>query len=106
MTTTHIDAILQVTGLAKRFNLEAGFFSSFGKFVYAVNGVSFAVKRYTALGLVGESGCGKTSTDKEIASCFTLVVADCRLLANPHLAAVRLSNTASSARSCKRPALP
>ena len=62
MTTTHTDTILQVNGLAKRFNLEAGFFSSFGKFVYAVNGVSFAVKRNTALGLVGESVCGKTST--------------------------------------------
>lgn len=54
--------ILELKDLRKRFGLEAGFFSSFGKFVYAVNGVSFAIKRNTAFGLVGESGCGKTTT--------------------------------------------
>ena len=54
--------LLTVSGLQKHFNLEAGFFARFGRFVYAVNGVTFAINRNEAYGLVGESGCGKTTT--------------------------------------------
>ena len=54
--------LLTVTGLQKRFNLEAGFFARFGRFVNAVNGVSFSIGRNESYGLVGESGCGKTTT--------------------------------------------
>jgi len=54
--------LLTVSGLHKRFNLEAGFFARFGRFVNAVNGVSFTLNRNETYGLVGESGCGKTTT--------------------------------------------
>ena len=54
--------LLTISGLQKRFNLEAGFFARFGRFVYAVKGVSFAINHNEAYGLVGESGCGKTTT--------------------------------------------
>jgi oligopeptide/dipeptide ABC transporter ATP-binding protein len=54
--------ILEVRNLSKRFNMEAGFFARFGQFVYAVNGVSFNLYRGETYGLVGESGCGKTTT--------------------------------------------
>jgi oligopeptide/dipeptide ABC transporter ATP-binding protein len=54
--------VISVTSLRKRFNLEAGFFARFGRFVYAVNDVSFAIGRNETYGLVGESGCGKTTT--------------------------------------------
>jgi oligopeptide/dipeptide ABC transporter ATP-binding protein len=54
--------ILTVSGLQKRFNLEAGFFARFGTFVYAVNDISFTIHENESYGLVGESGCGKTST--------------------------------------------
>jgi len=54
--------ILEVRGLKKRFNLEAGFFARFGRFVYAVNDVSFSIGEGETYGLVGESGCGKTTT--------------------------------------------
>ena len=54
--------IIEMKNVSKRFNLEAGFFSAFGKFVYAVNDVSLAIKKNFAFGLVGESGCGKTTT--------------------------------------------
>jgi oligopeptide/dipeptide ABC transporter ATP-binding protein len=54
--------ILEVRDLEKRFNMEAGFFARFGQFVYAVNGVSFDLFRGETYGLVGESGCGKTTT--------------------------------------------
>ncbi|AEF83643.1 oligopeptide transport ATP-binding protein AppF [Treponema primitia ZAS-2] len=55
-------ALISVTNLRKRFNLEAGFFARFGRFVYAVNGVSFTIGQNETYGLVGESGCGKTTT--------------------------------------------
>jgi oligopeptide/dipeptide ABC transporter ATP-binding protein len=55
-------AVIRVSNLRKRFNLEAGFFARFGRFVYAVNGVSFCIEKNETYGLVGESGCGKTTT--------------------------------------------
>jgi oligopeptide/dipeptide ABC transporter ATP-binding protein len=54
--------LLTVSSLQKRFNLEAGFFARFGRFVNAVNGVSFTINNNESYGLVGESGCGKTTT--------------------------------------------
>ncbi|GHV91042.1 peptide ABC transporter ATP-binding protein [Spirochaetia bacterium] len=55
-------AIITVEHLQKRFNLEAGFFARFGRFVYAVNDISFHIGENETYGLVGESGCGKTTT--------------------------------------------
>jgi len=54
--------VLTVNNLRKRFNLEAGFFAPLGRYVHAVNGVSFTIGRNETYGLVGESGCGKTTT--------------------------------------------
>ena len=53
--------LLVAENLHKRFNLEAGFFAKFGRYVYAVNGLSFTIKDNETYGLVGESGCGKTT---------------------------------------------
>jgi len=55
-------SVLTISGLCKRFNLEAGFFARFGRFVNAVNDISFSIGKNEAYGLVGESGCGKTTT--------------------------------------------
>ncbi|MDR0402195.1 MAG: ABC transporter ATP-binding protein [Treponema sp.] len=54
--------LITVENLSKRFNLEAGFFAALGQYVYAVNGVSFEIGENECYGLVGESGCGKTTT--------------------------------------------
>ena len=54
--------VISVSNLRKRFNLEAGFFARLGRYVNAVNGVSFNIGRNETYGLVGESGCGKTTT--------------------------------------------
>ena len=56
------DAVISVSNLRKRFNLEAGFFARLGRYVNAVNGVTLAIGRNETYGLVGESGCGKTTT--------------------------------------------
>jgi len=55
-------SVLTVSHLYKRFNLEAGFFARFGRFVNAVNDISFSIGKNESYGLVGESGCGKTTT--------------------------------------------
>ncbi len=54
--------ILSARNLYKSFSLEAGFFAKKSQSVYAVNDVSFDLARGKTLGLVGESGCGKTTT--------------------------------------------
>ena len=56
------EPVISVSSLRKRFNLEAGFFAQLGRYVHAVNGVSFSIGRNETYGLVGESGCGKTTT--------------------------------------------
>jgi ABC-type oligopeptide transport system ATPase subunit len=55
-------SVIAVSGLQKRFNLEAGFFARLGRYVNAVNDVSFSIGENESYGLVGESGCGKTTT--------------------------------------------
>lgn len=52
---------MELRDLSIRFPLEAGLFARYGRFVYAVNGVSLQLNRGENYGLVGESGCGKTT---------------------------------------------
>ncbi|MCQ2248003.1 MAG: ABC transporter ATP-binding protein [Treponema sp.] len=56
------DTVISACGLKKRFGLDAGFFARTDRHVYAVNDVSFDLHRGKTYGLVGESGCGKTTT--------------------------------------------
>src|SRR4051812_2988413 len=59
--------LLEVSDLRVYFDLRAGgFFNRAHATFKAVDGVSFAVRSGETLGLVGESGCGKTTTGRAI----------------------------------------
>ena len=58
------DILLEVNGLKKYFPIKKGVFSKTVGNVKAVDDVSFTIKRGETLGLVGESGCGKTTTGR------------------------------------------
>jgi oligopeptide transport system ATP-binding protein len=58
--------LLQVEGLRKHFPIRRGMFSRLTGWVRAVDGVSFAVPAGKTLGLVGESGCGKTTVGRAV----------------------------------------
>jgi peptide/nickel transport system ATP-binding protein len=60
------EPLLQVKDLKMHFPIRKGFFSKVVDHVKAVDGVSFDVYRGQTLGLVGESGCGKTTTGRAI----------------------------------------
>ena len=56
--------LLEVRNLVKHFPAGGGLFGGTGGVVRAVDGVSFTIARGETLGLVGESGCGKTTTGR------------------------------------------
>jgi len=58
--------LLQVRDLKKYFEVGKGFLPGRKRSVKAVDGVSFDIRRGETLGLVGESGCGKSTTGRAI----------------------------------------
>ncbi|WP_341990703.1 dipeptide ABC transporter ATP-binding protein [Azorhizobium sp. AG788] len=65
-TVTGTAPVLEVKSLVTRFDLRRGFFGRLSGRVHAVEQVSFAVKAGETLALVGESGCGKSTTGRTI----------------------------------------
>ena len=61
-----ISTLLEVKNLKKYFPIQKGFFQQVTGYVRAVDGVSFFIREGETLGLVGESGCGKTTTGRLI----------------------------------------
>ncbi len=61
-----MSALLEVSGLKKHFPIYRGVFSKVSGHVYAVDGVSFTIGKGETLGLVGESGCGKSTVGRTL----------------------------------------
>ena len=61
-----MENILEVKNLKKYFPIKGGFFGGVTGEVKAVDDVSFTIKKGTTMGLVGESGCGKSTTGRTI----------------------------------------
>jgi peptide/nickel transport system ATP-binding protein len=61
------DDVALIRDLHVRFDLRGGFFGRIDRRVHAVEGVSFSIAPNETLSLVGESGCGKSTTAKAIA---------------------------------------
>jgi peptide/nickel transport system ATP-binding protein len=66
-------SLLEVARLVKHFPIKSGMFGRAGAVVRAVDGVSFTVEAGETLGIVGESGCGKSTTARLI---MHLIAAD------------------------------
>ena len=60
------EILLEVTSLSKSFPVEKNLFGKVKKKLVAVDGVSFKLKAGETLGIVGESGCGKTTMGRAI----------------------------------------
>jgi peptide/nickel transport system ATP-binding protein len=60
------DLLLEVKDLKKHFPIQRGILRKTVGYVKAVDGVSFFIRKGETFGLVGESGCGKTTTGRSI----------------------------------------
>ena len=64
------DIMLEVVGLKKYFNVNNSIRKSKRKILTAVDGLNFYIKRGETFGLVGESGCGKSTTGRTIIKLY------------------------------------
>jgi oligopeptide/dipeptide ABC transporter ATP-binding protein len=81
--------LLQVSGLAKHYKLNADVYSKLAgqktKLLKAVDGIDFEIRRGETLGLVGESGCGKSTTARLITRLVEPTAGEVRLKGEPVL---------------------
>jgi len=66
MDTKKSKTLLEVKDLCKHYPIRKGLFSRIAGYVYAVDGISFTINEGETLGLVGESGCGKSTVGRTI----------------------------------------
>ena len=61
-----VNNLIEVRNLVKHFEVSSGLFSRNKKVIKAVDGIDFDIKAGETLGLVGQSGCGKTTTARSL----------------------------------------
>ena len=64
------EVLLDVKGLKMHFSVGGGFLGGRKGTIYAVDGVDFQIRKGETLGLVGESGCGKSTTVRAVAQLY------------------------------------
>ena len=69
-TQTDPDVILRVEGLKKYFPIATNFFGKPTCYLKAVDNISFQLKKGSTIGVVGESGCGKTTLGRTILKLY------------------------------------
>jgi oligopeptide transport system ATP-binding protein len=73
MSSDSVKALVEVDGLTKHFPITQGIlFQRTVGAVQAVDGISFTIRRGETLGLVGESGCGKTTAGRTLLGLYPL----------------------------------
>ena len=103
-----MSAILEVGDLKKHFPIRSGVLKRTTGHVYAVDGVSFAIQEGETLGLVGESGCGKSTTGRVLlrllpATGGTVSFDGLDVMAAPRAALQRLRREPGSGTKMKQP---
>ena len=81
--------VVEVRNLCKYFPIRAGLFGRVVGQVHAVENVSFSIKRGTTMGLVGESGCGKTTIGKTLLNLTPKTSGEVVFNGNTHLDQLR-----------------
>jgi peptide/nickel transport system ATP-binding protein len=76
---TNEQPLLEVSNLKKHFPIHGGVLGQVTGRVYAVDGVSFDIRRGETLSLVGESGCGKSTVGKAILRLYPITDGEVRL---------------------------
>ena len=76
LTAESHDSFLEVDGLCKYFTVDTDFIGRPTKFLKAVDNVSFKVQKGKTLGIVGESGCGKTTLGRTILRLYDVTRGD------------------------------
>ena len=65
-----MEPLIKITNLKKHFPVSATFFSREGGIIRAVDGVNLEIMKGETLGLVGESGCGKTTVARLVLQIY------------------------------------
>ncbi|CDX00499.1 Oligopeptide transport ATP-binding protein OppF [bioreactor metagenome] len=66
-----MSVLMEIQNLSKHFPVESNFFGKSSSLLKAVDDVSFSIHKGEAFGLVGESGCGKTTLGKIIVNLYS-----------------------------------